>query len=254
MYIRCNYDASHCIISTRLQAYSITISHHVSASLIPPCVWAPCEQCAWVIMIICPWDTGMSVPWVTFPWMNLLSFSTYFHVLTTSRLACISGITGLLKCQTRTGFLGMWRAVKMDVLQTIQRHHLNRPFTFLYKSRAWNTAFTPISTYYILQQIAIFPIWRAMNCRQSIISNNSIHCNSSTWSSTPPFPLFRNWQSSSAILEYLKRMLYCQLQLLDGFPVCRDWKVAGGLRTQHSVTSAADENTKTLFSVIKPPL
>lgn len=37
-------------------------------------------------------DTGMSVPWITFPWMNLLSFSPHFHVLTTSRLACISGI------------------------------------------------------------------------------------------------------------------------------------------------------------------
>lgn len=92
------------VIVSLVQAYSITISHRVSASLIPHCVWAPCEQCAWVIMIICRWDTGMSAPWVTFPWMNLLSLSTHFHVLTTSRLACISGITGFFKCQTRTGF------------------------------------------------------------------------------------------------------------------------------------------------------
>lgn len=46
-------------------------------------------------------DTGMSVPWITFPWMNLLSFLLHFHVLTTSRLACISGIIASLKCQNQ---------------------------------------------------------------------------------------------------------------------------------------------------------
>lgn len=55
----------------------------------------------------------MSVPWITFPWMNLLSFLPHFHVLTTSRLACIAGIT-LSNFKTRPGFTGMEHRSKSE--------------------------------------------------------------------------------------------------------------------------------------------
>lgn len=83
-----------------------------------------------------------------------------------------------------------------------------------------------------------------------------IHCTYLCRSGQRSIPLFtwRFWLSSSTVQEYLNCTQFCQLQVLDGFLVCRGWKVAGGLRTQHCVTSAGVENTKSLFSVIKPPL
>lgn len=70
--------------------------------------------------------------------------------------------------------------------------------------------------------------------------------------SVPAFLFLLIWQRSSAIQEYLNCTRFCQLQVFDGFLVCKGWKVAGGLHTQHCVTRAGDENTKTLFSVINP--
>ena len=77
---------------------------------------------------------------------------------------------------------------------------------------------------------------------------------SGRWSSTPPFPSLPVWPGASTIQDYLNCTRFCQLQVLDGFLVCWGWAVAGGLCTQHCVTRAGDENTKTLFSLIKPPL
>lgn len=45
--------------------------------------------------------------------MNLLSFLPHFHVLTTSRLACIAGIT-LSNFKTRPGFTGMEHRSKSE--------------------------------------------------------------------------------------------------------------------------------------------
>lgn len=77
-------------------------SHPSSVKSRPGCVWALAVSNT--DHLSPGTDMGMSVPWITFPWMNLLSFSPHFHVLTTSRLAWISGITvSLYTAKTRSG-------------------------------------------------------------------------------------------------------------------------------------------------------
>lgn len=48
-----------------------------------------------------------------------------------------------------------------------------------------------------------------------------VHYRMSKWCSTPPFLLLPIWPRSNTIQEYLNCTRFCQLQVLDGFLVCR---------------------------------